>query len=285
MKDYLVERSCQSSVIVAAPNTVICHHPFTVGSSAVHRLFQRTYQLNKAHQRAFYHGVHGDGAFWEDYVYKWTSLECTAFYNIQEKHSQVTGLSSRYPWLVATPDFIFKLENAGRSFYACIEVKSTTSELTFKHVPQEFIVQLQTALEVFNLKKGFLVMLHVDHNSKELLNSKVIAVQCAKTFDDKNEVVSAYAYYLQNCIKDTLGCVVELDYLCDNLYPLVGLQNKSAAWDSHIVRLPRYTKCKALVNTSANKRLVMRKMDGPCRLTGDYSARGYSYRDGANVYK
>lgn len=142
-KDYLLERRIKAPQVTRAPNTVICHHPFTVGSSAAHRLFQRTYRISSAHKRSYYHGAVGDGAYWEDHVRKWSCFTYKQLnYKILEKHSQVTGLSSRYPWLVATPDFIMKLENKKESFYACVEVKSTTSPLTFRQVPQEFIMQL-----------------------------------------------------------------------------------------------------------------------------------------------
>lgn len=130
------------------------------------------------------------------------------------------------------------------------------------------------------------MLFHVDNSTKEIFDSKIIVVEPSLRFNDTNEVVSVYAYYLQTCIKDTLGIVTELNYLQEELYSLVSTQPAELPnWSSHVVALPRYTSCKTMTTMSANKRLRQRKVAGPYSLTGDFSAGGYCYRGGCNVYK
>lgn len=241
--------------------------------------------MSSAHDRVQYKQGISNGAYWEKQVYDWNKLDTTVSYNILEKHAQISGLSFRYPWIVATPDFIFKVGYKTEIFYAGIEVKSTASYATYQRVPKEFVMQLQTALEVFNIKQGFLIMLYVDNINKKLIEHKVIPVMPASEFENQELVISVYSHYLKKCIHETLGCDVELNYLCQSLTPLVNNQNLVSCWKNAITALPIEDKCKHKHLLRANKRLLLRREEGCTKLEGDCSVRGYSYRDQDNIYK
>lgn len=162
MKDYLSKRLTQAPASIELPNSVRCPHSFTVGASAIYRLLQKTYSLDSAHNRVYYHGVESAGYCWEKVVQTWKQITCDSkCYKLDKKYAQITGVSTRYPWLVATPDFIVDVTQGKEQFTACLEVKSTTSLTTFNTISQEFILQVQASMEVFNLQHGFLAVLHV----------------------------------------------------------------------------------------------------------------------------
>ncbi|MGI4812892.1 MAG: hypothetical protein ACRYGG_06100 [Janthinobacterium lividum] len=175
MKSYLTKRLAQAPVSIELPNSVRCPHSFTVGASAVCRLLQKTYDLNSAHNRVNYYGVESAGHCWEKVVQEWEQITCESkCYKLDKKYAQITGVSARYPWLVATPDFIVDVIQGKEQFTACLEVKSTTSLITFNSISREFILQVQASMEVFNLSHGFLVVLHVTREPNKLLNTKIL---------------------------------------------------------------------------------------------------------------
>lgn len=183
---------------------MVCPHHMTVGSSGLNRVLQRTHNLTQIHKRSYYLAARSHGAHWEKIVQGWDYFECKGeTYKILEKTSQPTNLSVRHPWLVATPDFIVRLRaSSGSEFFAILEVKSTTSNAAFKYVSPDYLRQVEAAMEVFGIDRGFLVMMKVDNNEKIQLQTKVLEVASNPIFNDLIKMKTAYADFLVAAAKE-----------------------------------------------------------------------------------
>lgn len=150
-----------------------CSH-LIIGSSQFHYLINGTLRAKTVHKKEIaYHEQNAlansrnyqMGKFWEDVVEEWSHLR-----RHNNKHQQYPlriieknpfMVSSEVPFIGAQPDFLAQIKVKNSWNLVLLEVKSTTIKDTFKTAKKSIqcpeYLQVQTALNVFQMEKAFLI--------------------------------------------------------------------------------------------------------------------------------
>jgi len=284
---YCLERieKHREGVEIPQPPLIACHHHLTIGSSYTNRLLNKQMDWDRYHDSSYYHGAVGDGAYWEKLVEKKTTIKhdnCS--FKILDKHVHPTGISYRYPWLVATPDFIMKMKSKnGDEFYGVVEVKSTESASTFNSNNKDYILQVQASLEVFNLDIAFLVIVLVNNARKDLYNEKVVRITRNVVFDAPEMILDSYAWFVQLIMCKSIAADVPEDIIKGYLKTITNVFHQPLLYTDAIIRLPPRHKCISRGWIFRSKNLVPRWEDnnGALYVMADPEGyrRGYYYKD------
>lgn len=287
--DYCLERlkkHKERKKIPLLPD-LACHHHITVGSSHLKRLLDGTLELEKLHNRAFYKGAQGHGAYWEDKVALWDHFTYNnQRFQILSRVKTPTGLSYRYPWLVATPDFIMKIKSSqGVEFTGVVEVKSTESPRTFNSNMNEYVAQVRAALEVFNLDVGFMVVFLVDNTDKFVYNEKIVRVNRNNLFDDSEYLLERYSHLVHGVMYKALNLTIPKDIIINRLRPMTNIFPLPVSVEEAYVKLPNYADCLLLKAKSKSKHLTKRTRETlvamPLVAQDEYDEGGYYYKRGS----
>ena len=289
--DYCLERinKHREGAEIQKPPRLACHHHLTLGSSYVGRLLDGTLSVDKLHRRAYYRGAQGDGAYWEDIVGCLGAIDCDGVtYSVLRKVKTPLGVSYRYPWLVATPDFIMRLKSSQGEFYGVVEVKSTECARTFNSSMKEYVLQVQAALEVFNLDAGFMVVYLVDNADKTIFNEKIVKIARNKLFEDPQKLSRAYSRLVQGIMHESLNAATPEDVIYEAVTQMTNVFTLPSSFEEVCIKLPRYSVCLMLDSGSHSKHLARRPqtlIKATPLAAHDYHKGGYCYKKGGkNVF-
>ena len=91
---------------------VACHHIATIGSSQLHKLGQKSFDIRTLHQRVAFAGARSVGAYWEELWATQASFVCEGIcYDIIKQKHEPFHYSHQLPWVGATPDFVALLQH------------------------------------------------------------------------------------------------------------------------------------------------------------------------------
>lgn len=191
--------------------TKTCWH-WIIGSSQFHYLIHSTLTAKQTHKRDQFTAITNSGHIWEDRVASWTYLpryaekqqEC--FLEILTRNPFM--ISDRIPFLSATPDFTAYVTIGNKKELALIEVKSTTDHSRFETARTSFAcpeyMQLQTAMNVFNIKRGYLIYYYIKRRGDEIPEILDIIrrdISFTNIFETwRIQIVSGYADYLASVV-------------------------------------------------------------------------------------
>jgi hypothetical protein len=187
-----------------------CMHPTTVGSSQIKKLGQPAgISLKQLHQRVYNKEARKDGREWE------IAFEREAARGgfvadgliVLEMLGQVSQYSPTMPWVCATPDYVARVKRTaeGTEFLALIEVKSAKSPATFKTALSHHEMQLQVAMDCFQIDKGFMVVFR-DEGDYDCYEYAVHPVSRKGVLGkDEKKIVWSYARFLVKCLYSLTG--------------------------------------------------------------------------------
>lgn len=164
-QSYLEERETRMATkesfgADSSPNSLpYCYHLLSIGSSVFGRLHEKSF-MKSIHVRAEFkmkeaRGSKNKGEIWEAYFKQYHKH---FFPSMVKLYVQPVRRSDRFPWLVASPDFIGEFPNGELKV---IEIKSTVS--LHKSIPARYMAQVQASIECFNLESG-VILLFVNKN-------------------------------------------------------------------------------------------------------------------------
>lgn len=140
-----------------------CQH-LRIGSSQFKRLIDKTLLPTQVHNKVYFYGARGTGAVYENEFASYTGLTSAEDEHIAfgDKWGQEFQMSSKFPFLCATPDFRTTFRINKRGVKEClVEVKSTTNatvrDQAMESDNNDATVQLLCSMDIFDIKHGFLV--------------------------------------------------------------------------------------------------------------------------------
>ena len=201
---------------------VACHHAATIGSSQLHKLGQKSFNIRTLHQRVAFAGARSVGAYWEEQWATQTSFVCEGIsYDIIRHKHEPFHYSHQLPWVGATPDFVALLQHKDQTpFWAVIEVKSHTNGAP---TMPRYLHQVQVALDCFNIQKGFLVV----YDAREEADQQPVirAVERSHLLSNtKIALHEKYCGFLQRCVSLLFKTDLPLEFIRTKLAPLLEIE-------------------------------------------------------------
>lgn len=189
-----------------SPET-FCHH-LRIGSSQFKRLVDGTLLPTQVHNKVYFYGARGAGAMYENEFASYAGLKNAEGEEITfgDKWGQEFRMSSKFPFICATPDFRTTFQiNKQRTKECLVEVKSTTKsdvrEQAMESDNNDATMQLLCSMDIFDIKNGFLVYYLKPSNADDIREEE-FDVDFKKVVADnflnqrREQIIDGYTSYL-----------------------------------------------------------------------------------------
>lgn len=207
---------------------IFCPH-LHIGSSQFSRFMAGTLKPKTAHTRLAYKSCQSSGAEFEDLFSKDPVLmgDEGETYSFTDLRSQAFSYSKDFWFLAATPDFLGRYtDSLGNKRSALVEVKHTANRSTFDSMfasnENDATYQLMSALNIFGLQTGFLVVYLVDEENDEIETGFKIVESRGYFLEKRNLIIARYAEYLVKLLGTACHSPAASEHLKDEIEKYIG---------------------------------------------------------------